>query len=403
MTLTVLLLSCLYTASAQPAPTPPGEGVEQAPPAEVPVSPDSEASPDEPQVDPNDPEQGPTVTTEPPSDGETDPTAEPETLPNTPPNTPEDPPVEPSLDAMEHLTRAQELKAAGSLGPAEAEVSVAISLQPRDAAAYLERAQIRMALAETSQGDDLWIRRERAALLRQAAQDVGAYLEHAQLAPENVTWFESRQEALLREADALDPPAPEPAPAPRPEPEPVPTTLEPAIDPGLRDTDHRRRSRALWGTGAVLGAGAAGLAAASLAIEQDCNGPLGTCSVRWRAHTPYLAPAVALSALGTTSIVLGVLDSPGLDRPRTRKIATTTTLVLGSTATALGTVTAAIAGALYRAPISPSDDAGLRTNQAIANASATSFAVAIPLLSAGLTAWLGSRRAQRSTHGLARR
>ncbi|MEM9462326.1 MAG: hypothetical protein AAGF11_49720 [Myxococcota bacterium] len=322
--------------------------------------------------------------------------------------------TESALAAMEHLARAQELAATGALSLAEAEASVAISLQPHDAAAYLERAQLRLVMADQIQDDARWAHRARAGLLRLAADDVDSYLRYAELTAESETWFQARRQAIRREADALDPPTPTPAapfPEPEPEPEPVRPTTTPspaatsattsattsARDPQPRDTDHRRRSRALLSSGAIMGAGAAGLAAASLRIEQACaqteqTGP--SCQIRWRAQAPLLAPAAVLTALSTTSVVLGVLDAPGLDRPRVRRATSATTLALGSTAAALGVITGAIAAAQWYAPLSPSDDRALSTTQTLANTSAASVAIALPLLSAGLTAWLRARRSQ---------
>ncbi|MCA9709493.1 MAG: hypothetical protein KDK70_26890 [Myxococcales bacterium] len=371
MTVTLMLLASLSAAPSSAAAAPPGDASSTEPGS----GPDCGLESSEPPRSP-----------EPPLDE---------------PSGPNDPGVEapaaPSASALDHLARAQALEAEGALGPAEAEVSVAIALQPEDPAAYLARAQIRMAMAERIADDDEWARRAKATLLRQAADDVGAYRQRAGLAPDSATFFEARQHALLRDAEALDPPPElEPEPEP-PAPEPRPIVVEPPVRAG-RDADHRRRSRALWGSGIALGLGGAALAAGGFGIEQACGPDDGPCRARWRARPAYLAPAVALTALGTASIVLGVLDAPGLDRPSARGATRTGTLVLGGTAAALGVVTAAVAGGRMFAPADPSDDRGLGLTAALGNASASSFAVALPLLSAGLTAWLGARRSPPSGH-----
>ncbi len=312
-------------------------------------------------------------------------------------------PAEPRYDAMEHLSRAQALKVAGELSAAEAEVSVAISLDPEDAAAYLERAQIRMALADGAEGDSPSALRTRAALLRDAADDVEGYLDRAKLDGEGATWFRAREAALRREADALDPPAPTvqlapTAPVVRPAPTipPPPARVGPTDRSGA-DVDHRRRSASLWGSGAALSIGAVGLASASLRIHRSCD-PSDLCRVNWKTKPALLAPAAVLTAMGTTSIVLGVLDAPGMSKPRVRKATAATTLALGGTATVLGTVTAIVAGVRWYGPISPSDDDGLSDVMTLGNLSFSSFTAALPLLSAGITAALSARRSKKPGH-----
>jgi Tetratricopeptide repeat len=294
-------------------------------------------------------------------------------------------PAPPQHDAFEHLERAHQLEAAGDLDAAEAEVSTAISLQPDDAPAYLVRAQLRMSLADRYMGADAAERRARAVLLRLAAGDVGAYVEHAELPSDGVAWFRARREALLREAEALDPPAPEPAP------EPEPTVASPtrsSSDVGAQ------RPRGAWiGTGAGAAGAGAVLAAASLRIEQRCTNE-GPCGVRWQVRAPFMAPAAVLATLGTTSIVLGLAAAPALDRPGPRRAVLATGLALGATATALGTITGALAGARWHAPASPSDDASLGVTQTLGNVAAASFSAALPLLSAGVTAWVRGRLAR---------
>lgn len=298
-------------------------------------------------------------------------------------------PVAPQHDAFEHLERAHQLEAAGDLDAAEAEVSTAISLQPDDAPAYLVRAQLRMALADRYTGEDAATRRARAVLLRLAAGDVGAYVEHAELPSDGVAWFRARREALLREADALEPPAP--APAPGPDRAPAPAVASPTGSSS--DVGPQRRSGALLGTGAVAAGAGVVLAAASLRIEQRCalEGP---CGVRWQVRAPFMAPATLLAALGTTSIVLGLATAPALDRPGPRRAVLASGLALGATAAALGTVTGALAGARWSAPASPSDDASLGVTQTLGNVAAASFGAALPLLSAGVTAWVRGRLAR---------
>jgi hypothetical protein len=300
------------------------------------------------------------------------------------------PATNPQHDALEHLERAQELEAAGDLDSAEAEVSTAISLQPEDAPPYLVRAQILMALAERAAGDASAARRARAALLRLAARDVDAYIEHAELPSDGVAWFEARRQALLRDAQALDPPTPRPVVV---EPEPVVPVVIPS--PGDRDFDPRRRTITLVTTGALNGAAAVGLAAASLHIEQRCSAD-ALCGARWQAQPSLLAPAAVLAALGTTSVVLGIASAPGLDRSRPRRAVIGSTVALGSAAVLLGTITGALASARWSAPVSPSNDAALGTTQVLGNVSVASFTAALPLLSAGLTAWIRGRIARPS-------
>lgn len=298
-------------------------------------------------------------------------------------------PVAPQHDAFEHLERAHQLEAAGELDAAEAEVSTAISLQPDDAPAYLVRAQLRMSLADRYMGADPAARRARAVLLRLAAGDVGAYVEHAELPSDGVAWFRARQEALLREADALEPLEPEPELGPEPEPA-VASPTRSSVDMGPQ-----RRTGALVGTGAVAAGAGVVLAAASLRIEQRCalEGP---CGVRWQVRAPFLAPAAVLATLGTTSIVLGLATAPALDRPGPRRAVLASGLALGATAAVLGTITGALAGARWSAPISPSDDAALGVTQTLGNVAAASFSAALPLLSAGVTAWVRGRTARPS-------
>lgn len=318
--------------------------------------------------------------------------AEPEMpVPEAPPDEPEEP-DESASEALVHLGRAQDLRAAGDLDSAEAEVSVAISLQPDDAAAYLERAQIRVAMADQAGSDDAAHRRAHAGLLRQAAQDVLAYLEHAELDAQGVTWFEARRDALLREADALDPPAPVAEPAAEIEAEPPAPVLPP---PPRRDVDVHGRSAALLSTGVVASAAAVGLAAASVRVEQRCQ-PSGPCSARWDPQPPLLAPAMVLAALGSTSVVLAVAGAPSLERRRVRVAVGSSTIALGSVAAVLGTITGALAGARWGGPISPSDDTSLGTTQALANASVASFTAALPLLGAGVTTWVRGRLEHRN-------
>jgi hypothetical protein len=248
-----------------------------------------------------------------------------------------------------------------------------------------------MALAERSTSDDSAAHRARAGLLRLAAQDLGAYIERASLPSDGVAWFRARQEALRRDADALDPPVAEV----EPELEPVPEA-GPAIPSGpLVDEAPRRRASALVGTGAVAAAAGVGLAAASLRIEQRCSID-GYCGARWQARPSLLAPAAVLTSLGTTAIVLGLARAPALERSGPRRAVMASGLALGATATVLGTITGALAGARWSAPVSPSDDASLGVMQALGNTSAASFAAALPLLSAGITALVRGRLARPS-------
>ncbi|MCA9655228.1 MAG: hypothetical protein H6712_12140 [Myxococcales bacterium] len=311
---------------------------------------------------------------------------------------PEQPPEiepEPTQEALAHLDRAFDLEVAGDLESAEAESSVAIALAPDDPAAYLARAQIRMKLSEapTHEGNEPSARRARAALLRLAAEDVTAYLERSGLPPEDRVFLETRRDALLRDADALEPPAEPVAPLPPTEPiEPI----EPRSAPSrrhatARDGDPRRRTSTLVGSGAALSTAAVGLFAASLQIRQTCRAD-GLCAVEWHARPSRLVPGIVLSAMGSSSLVLGLMDAPALARPRPRRIVGITTVTLGSLATVVGTVTAALVGSRWAAPVSPSDDGALRSTQALGNASAASFSAALPLLGAGLSAWIGGRR-----------
>jgi hypothetical protein len=304
-------------------------------------------------------------------------------------------------NALEHLSRAQALEAAGDLESAEAEVSVAVALDPTDATSYLARAQIRMQMAQhVGDDDDPAYLRRRSALLRQAASDVSSYLEHAELSPDSRQWFEARRDGLLRDAEALEPaPVAEPAPTVAAA-EPIIPTAPVVVAP--RSVRRTGRTAAWVSTCAVLGATAAGLAATSLRIQQSCSAE-GLCAVRWQMRPALLAPAMALTALGTSAIVLGVASAPAMARPRVRSIVGTTTLAVGGAATVVGAVTASLARARWTSPLSPSADAPLRTTQSLANASMASFAVALPLLSAGLTAWLQSRRRQPDRDSIARR
>lgn len=295
--------------------------------------------------------------------------------------------------ALEHLRRAQQLVSDGDRRSAEAEVSAAIALSPSDAALYLERAQVRVGLADeaATQGGPQ-ARRARAALLRAAAEDVAAYIRHASLDADGRAWFEARKTTLLREADALDPPADEAEPAAPepPPPEPAPPAVARTDDPGAAAVDAKRRSStALLATGSVLAAGGSGLAASSLQIERRCDSDM-LCSVKWRPRAPLLGPAVALGLLGTSAVVVGALRAKRLD-DRGRRRAVGTTLGFGAGAVVAGSVFAAVAGSQWRAPLSPSDDGAIMGTQRLANASAASFAVALPLLSAGLSVWLRHR------------
>jgi len=164
----------------------------------------------------------------------------------------------------------------------------------------------------------------------------------------------------------------------------------------------RGQSRALVATGAVLGATAAGLASASLQIRQAC-GDDGLCSVTWQTRPAFLAPAAVATALSSSALVLGVASAPALARPRIRRTVLITTTTLGSTAAVVGALTGGLARARWVAPLSPSDDGPLGTTQALANTSAASFALALPLVSAGLTAWLHHRAADRLDDRVARR
>jgi hypothetical protein len=311
--------------------------------------------------------------------------------------------VAPRRDAIEHLARAHEHEAAGDLDAAEADVSTAIALGPDEASSYLARAQIRMSIADRHASEDPAAQRARAALLRLAAQDVGRYIELARLPADDVAWFRARQEALLREAEALDP---RPVVVTRPELEPVPVPV-PVPDVDTSPVTRPRRSRIDLGprqrTGAWIGTGsvaaAVGLAGAALHIEQRCA---EHCSVRWRPNLPMLVPAAVLATLGTTSIAVGLAGAPALDRRGPRRAVIASGFALGVTAVVLGTITAAVAGARWSAPASPSDDASLAVMQALGNASAASFTAALPLLGAGTTAWIRGR-AVRSSERLARR
>lgn len=312
--------------------------------------------------------------------------------------------VEPRHDALEHLARAHEHEAAGDLDAAEADVSTAIALEPEEASSYLARAQIRMSLADRHASDDPAAQRARAALLRLAAQDVGRYVELARLPSDDVAWFRARQEALVREAEALDPPPPVVVTRPEIEPVPVPDP-EGVAGPGEGrrrtriDLGPRQRAGAWIGTGSVAAAAAVGLAGGALHIEQRCDAE--RCGVRWRPNLPLLVPAAALATLGTTSIAVGLAGAPALDRPGPRRAVLASGFALGATAVVLGTITAAVAGARWSAPVSPSDDASLGVLQALGNASAASFTAALPLLGAGTMAWIRGRA--RSSEQLARR
>jgi hypothetical protein len=302
------------------------------------------------------------------------------------------PPVtEPQHDALEHLARAQERDAAGELEAAEAEAATAISLAPDEAPPYLVRAQIRMKLADRFAGDDPADQRARATLLRLAAQDVGAYVEHAELASDGVAWYRARQDALLREAEALDPPV-----VVRPEPEPAPIPVKRSKRRAALDIEPWQRTGALVGTGAVAAGAAVGLAATSLAIRQSCDVD-GYCRAHWQVRPPFLAPAAVLATLGTTSIAIGLARAPALERRGPRRAVIASGFALGATAAVLGTITAALAGARWSAPASPSNDASLGVTQALGNASAAGFTAAVPLLTAGVTAWVRGRLARPSS------
>lgn len=336
-------------------------------------------------------------------DGEAEAPPEVEAPPDTEAPTAVPEPVEPPPtavprhDALEHLDRAHEREAAGELEAAEAEVSIAISLEPGEAPPYLVRAQIRVALADRHVGDDPADRRARAALLRLAARDVEAYVEHAQLPSDGAEWYQTRKTALLREADALDPATPMVGPEPVPEVEPT-APVEPRPRPRRRtslDVEPWQRTGALVGTGAVAAGAAVGLSAASLFIRQRCDVD-GYCGVHWGARAPIVAPAAVLATLGTASIVAGLATAPALDRPGPRRAVIAGGFALGATAAVLGTITAALVGARWSAPVSPSDDAALGTTQALGNVSAASFTAALPLLGAGVTAWIRGRLARSS-------
>lgn len=298
---------------------------------------------------------------------------------------------EPRHDALEHLDRAHEREAAGELEAAEAEVSIAISLEPAEAPPYLVRAQIRVALADRHAGDDPADRRARAALLRLAAEDVEAYVAHARLPSDGVEWYQTRKAALLREAEALDPPPAEVGPVPDPA---TPTRVDPRPRRSTgRDAEPRRRTGALVGTGALASGAAVGLAATSLFIRQRCDVE-GYCRAHWGARAPIVAPAAVLATLGTASLVAGLATAPALARPGPRRAVQATGLAVGAAAVVLGTITGALVGARWSAPASPSDDAALGVTQALGNVSAASFTAALPLLGAGITASIRARLAR---------
>lgn len=310
-----------------------------------------------------------------------------------PPETDAQPLSDAQDNALEHLHRAQELAAAGDLVSAEAEVSVAISLAAEDGTAYLERAQIRIGMAEAHADDDTPSgRRTRAALLRQASEDVESYLAYASLDADSRAWFQARRETLRRDADALDPP-PEPEPEPAPRPFIATPTPAPPIDDNERPRKKRRPYVGLVSAGAIFAGTAAGLGAFALKVERSCAEQL--CGIRWRAQPTFVAPAASFAALGTTAIVISVAKAPALAVDRPRRTVMITTFALGSTAAALGVVTGALASARWSAPLSPSDTDAIGTTQALANTSASSVAVALPLLSAGLTALIRHRIAKR--------
>jgi putative copper export protein len=89
-------------------------------------------------------------------------------------------------------------------------------------------------------------------------------------------------------------------------------------------------------------------------------------------------------------------------RARPRRAVIGSTIALGTAAALLGTITGGLVGARWSAPASPSDDAALGTTQALGNVSVASFTAALPLLSAGLTAWIRGRIERPSRH-MARR
>lgn len=294
------------------------------------------------------------------------------------------PPVEPQQGALEHLDRAQQLEAAGELEAAEAEVSAAIASQPDDAPPYLARAQIRVALADRSLGDDAAARRARARLLRLAAEDLATYVEHATLASDGVAWFRAREQALVRDAEALEPTE---LVGPAEPTEPAPTGASPGLD------DPPRSHAGAWiGSGAIAAATGVGLMTAGLRIEQRCP-PDAACTARWSPRAELLAPATVLAALGTASLAIGLAKAPALERAGPRRAVIASGLALGATAAVLGTILGAFTGVRW-AVVSPADDAALGTTQTLGNTAAASFTAAVPLLGAGLTASIRARLAR---------
>jgi len=157
-----------------------------------------------------------------------------------------------------------------------------------------------------------------------------------------------------------------------------------------------QRTGALVGTGAVAAGAAVGLAATSLAIRQRCDLD-GYCGASWQIRAPMAAPAAVLTALGSTTIAIGLAGAPALDRRGPRRAVLASGLALGAAAAVLGTITGALAGTRWSTPASPSNDPALGVTQALGNTSAAGFTAAVPLLTAGVTAWVRGRLARPSS------
>lgn len=317
---------------------------------------------------------------------------------------PDDAPPKPQTrSAMEHLELAHELRGGDNLAQAEAEVSAAIAVDPHLGTAYLARAQIRSDMAEALADDpSMPASRERAALLRAAAADLETYKDVAELADDAAAFFDARRDALLRTADAIDPPplpAREEEPEPEPEPDPA-TALLAALSPvpGLPtpadDPPPPGWPRATSIVGGIAAIGASAFASGALVIRQGC-GADGLCAAAWERRPALLAPAAVLAGLGVAAAPLGAYAwSSRAATRRPGRIAGITLLSLSGVTSVIAIVTGSLASGRWRTAF-PSDADELRAIQSLANTAGAAIAPTPTLLGAGIAALLGARRAGR--------
>jgi hypothetical protein len=307
----------------------------------------------------------------------------------TPPGEPVAPEVAPR-DAVTALADAQRLRDAGELVQAETAATEAIDLDPAMAAAHLARAQIRVERVDIDTTIDL---RDRARLLRAAADDLATYIDRAVLPDDQSRWFATRRDELLARADELDELA-KPAPAAPPAPAPI---AAPKPRPVVVDTPPPRRrpprELALVGVGSATAVGGAVASAFALRVQQRCS---ALCSARFETQSAAVGAAIALTAMAsvfspwaTWTLTRHATDSKRASRRAT--IAGAVLLGIGSAATITGSALLGVSATRWNT-LTPSDDDDLATTQRLANAGAVAFSLAIPTALTGIVALIAARR-----------